>query len=203
MALAAYAVPNVIMNNDSSSTSNTSTNKVATNNNSDTNKIIKNNKTANASKNTKAINKDKLEIDSLMSNTYTLKTANSNENPFKSPNNNEKKDNKNVKKDVPTTNDSKTLPNTIGMNNNVMGNNFTAIPTQTAPATPQKQETPMSLRAIAQTNNKIIAVIDAGGKKTSAFIGTAIADYTVTDIDSEHVYLQDDDGNTRVLDLAK
>lgn len=208
LALATYAVPNVIMNNDSSSVSNSKTNKVASNTNTNKDKdkdkdsIIKNGNTVNASKSSKSINKDKLEIDSLMSNSYTLKTADSNNNPFKSP---VSSNNKDTKKENININQPQNLPKTIGINNNdVMGNNFTAVPsTQVQENIPQKKETQMTLRAIAQTNNNIIAVIEAGGKKTSAFIGTAIADYTVTDIDSEHVYLQDDDGNTRVLDLSK
>lgn len=59
------------------------------------------------------------------------------------------------------------------------------------------------LKAIAQANDKVIAVIESGGKRTTAFIGSTIGSYTVTDIDSQHVYMQSDNGFTKTLDLVK
>ena len=73
------------------------------------------------------------------------------------------------------------------------------------PETPKNSETNnMVLKAIAQSGNKVIAIIDAGGKKITAFVGSMVgSNYIVTDIEGDHVRLQSLSGETATLKLAR
>lgn len=197
-ALLAYAVPNVLLKDNTAlpkpNTTNTASNK--------DNKLTTSN-TANASENKKDVNKNKLEIDNLINKSYALKTANTETNPFKSITSAKDKAKTHNTQPNTTTNNNLNTPSSIPMNIDRVDNNVMAIPNSGMSAGMPEKETAMTLRAIAQTNNKIIAVIEADGKRTSAFIGTNIGEYTVTDIDNEHVYLQNDMGYSRILDLSK
>ena len=60
----------------------------------------------------------------------------------------------------------------------------------------------MKVKAIASTGEKKIAVVEMGGKTSSVFVGSAVGNFIVTDIDEAHVYLQNFEGYSAVLDLG-
>lgn len=62
----------------------------------------------------------------------------------------------------------------------------------------------MSLKAIAQSGNRIVAVIDYGGKRTTAFVGSMVgSEYIITDIEGDTVRLQSLTGETGSLKLSR
>ena len=193
-AVVAYAVPNVILNNSetpaqTSIQTPTQTAQVETKN-------VEN--TANASQTSNkgvSVNSDKLNIEKLTSSPYQLRTNKAEAHPFRAVNA--------VKQTPSNTTINNTSQKPMNNPSTIPIGNVMAKPNGALPATPQMKDTNMKLLAIAQTGSKIIAVIEVEGKRTSAFIGTSIGDYTVTDIDSNHVYLQGNSGMTKVLDLVK
>lgn len=204
LALIAYAVPNVILKGDSS---NTASSNVATSTATESSKsAVKDNKaSANKKKDKKSVSKDKLEIDNLTQNTYALKsTEKANvSNPFLSSTDNAKalQDKEKVLQDK---NKNNKLPETINMEaGDHIGNNIVATPPAMKIEEPKAPAGDFKLKAIAQANDKVIAVIETGGKRTTSFIGSTIGSYTITDIDSQHVYMQSDNGFTKTLDLVK
>lgn len=202
----AFAVPH-ILNGGSGSTAK---NMKATGTKTESTSAVKQN-SANAS--TKAgTGSDKLKIDNLVKNTYTLQSTTAQTNPFASLTSDEQKHKQEQEAKAQQAKqqkaDSKTLPSTVNVGDHI-DNNFTAPPADfTAPpadfAAPQAASTDgLKLKAIAQTGDKIIAVIESDGKRYSSFVGSTVGSFTVTDIDSSHAYLQDDNGFTSVLDLSK
>lgn len=65
-----------------------------------------------------------------------------------------------------------------------------------------KTSSGMKLKAIASSGDKRVAVVEANGKVTTAFIGSAVGTYIVTDISESQVQLQDFKGNTVTLGLV-
>ena len=202
LALVAYAVPNVILKNNAEN----ATSNVASSSATDSSKsAVKSNKASANTKKSKTISKDKLEIDNLTKSTYALKSTeltNATTNPFLSNADNEKamQDKEKVMQDKEKQNK---LPKTVGVEaGEHIGNNIVAPPTMKVEA-PKAPAGDFKLKAIAQANDKVIAVIESGGKRTTAFIGSTIGSYTITDIDSQHVYMQSDNGFTKTLDLVK
>lgn len=203
LALVAYAVPNIVLKNSENASSNIDTSTASDSSQS----AVKNNK-ANANKNTKksksGINKDKLEIDSLTKTTYALKSTElpQTTNPFLSTAESTKAMQAKEKVEKDKVQNVK-LPQSIGVEGDHIRNNVVTTPVMQQAETPKAPVGDFKLKAIAQTNDKVIAVVETGGKRTTAFIGTTIGSYTVTDIDSQHVYMQSDNGFTKVLDLVK
>lgn len=195
----AFAVPHILNGGSGSTAKNTK----ATGTKTESTSAVKQN-SANAS--TKAdTGSDKLKIDNLVKNTYTLQSTTAQTNPFASLTSDEQKQKQEQEAKAQQTKqqkaDSKTLPSTVNVGDHI-DNNFTAPPTDFA--APQAASTDgLKLKAIAQTGDKIIAVIESGGKRYSSFVGSTVGPFTVTDIDSSHAYLQDDNGFTSVLDLSK
>lgn len=195
----AFAVPH-ILNGGSGSTAK---NMKATGTKTESTSAVKQN-SANAS--TKAgTGSDKLKIDNLVKNTYTLQSTTAQTNPFASLTLDEQKHKQEQEAKAQQAKqqkaDSKTLPSTVNVGDHI-DNNFTAPPADFA--APQAASTDgLKLKAIAQTGDKIIAVIESDGKRYSSFVGSTVGSFTVTDIDSSHAYLQDDNGFTSVLDLSK
>ena len=195
----AFAVPH-ILNGGSGSTAK---NMKATGTKTESTSAVKQN-SANAS--TKAgTGSDKLKIDNLVKNTYTLQSTTTQTNPFASLTLDEQKHKQEQEAKAQQAKqqkaDSKTLPSTVNVGDHI-DNNFTAPPADFA--APQAASTDgLKLKAIAQTGDKIIAVIESDGKRYSSFVGSTVGSFTVTDIDSSHAYLQDDNGFTSVLDLSK
>lgn len=195
----AFAVPHILNGGSGSTAKNTK----ATGTKTESTSAVKQN-SANAS--TKAdTGSDKLKIDNLVKNTYTLQSTTAQTNPFASLTSDEQKQKQEQEAKVKQTKqqkaDSKTLPSTVNVGDHI-DNNFTAPPADFA--APQAASTDgLKLKAIAQTGDKIIAVIESDGKRYSSFVGSTVGSFTVTDIDSSHAYLQDDNGFTSVLDLSK
>ena len=199
----AFAVPH-ILNGGSGSTAK---NAKATGTKTESTSAVKQN-SANAS--TKADTwSDKLKIDNLVKNTYTLQSTTAQTNPFASLTSDEQKQKQEQEAKAQQTKqqkaDSKTLPSTVNVGDHI-DNNFTAPPADFAASQAASQAAStdgLKLKAIAQTGDKIIAVIESDGKRYSSFVGSTVGSFTVTDIDSSHAYLQDDNGFTSVLDLSK
>ena len=204
LALVAYAVPNVVLKDSGNASSNINTSKSTADS---TQSAVKNNK-ASANKNDKesksGISKDKLEIDNLTKNTYSLKSTeiSTTTNPFLSTADSTKaiQDKEKAEKDKQK---NVKLPQTVGVEGEHITNNVVATPAMQKFEAPQAPAGDFKLKAIAQANDKVIAVVETGGKRTTAFVGTTIGSYTVTDIDSQHVYMQSDNGFTKTLDLMK
>ncbi len=191
VAVAAYGIPHVLNGNDSSSSS-----KVATTSSSkgDSGSGIKENKASANKKSGNKVNNEKLELDNLTQQSYALQSATQEVSPFASPTTINPK----------TDNNQKKLPDSVSVGH--IENNISAFPQTTPtlnPSKPNSGNTNLKLKAVAQSNDRIIAVIEDGGKRTSAFVGTTIGNYTVTNIDSEHAYLQSNDGYAMTLDLTK
>ena len=180
----AYAVPNLILK-DSDSSPTAETTQVEKQN--------VENKASASQPSGPSINQDKLNVEKLIPSPYQLRTNKAEAHPFRVINAVKQNQQTNTTTTTKTMNTPSTVP--IG---NVM-----AKPNSALPLAPQGKEADMKLLAIAQTGSKIIAVIEVEGKRTSAFIGTSVGNYTVTDIDSNHVYLQSNNGNTKVLDMIK
>ena len=203
LALVAYAVPNVVLKDSGNASSNIDISKSSDSSQS----AVKNNK-ASANKSDKkskaGISKDKLEIDNLTKNTYSLKSTATptTTNPFLSTADSAKamQDKEKAEKDKEK---NVKLPQTINVEGEHIGNNIVAPPAMQKFEAPQAPAGDFKLKAIAQANDKVIAVVETGGKRTTAFVGTTIGSYTITDIDSQHVYMQSDNGFTKVLDLMK
>lgn len=195
----AFAVPHILNGGSGSTAKNTK----ATGTKTESTSAVKQN-SANAS--TKAdTGSDKLKIDNLVKNTYTLQSTTAQTNPFASLTSDEQKQKQEQEAKTQQAKqqkaDSKTLPSTVNVGDHI-DNNFTAPPADFA--APQAASTDgLKLKAIAQTGDKIIAVIESDGKRYSSFVGSTVGSFTVTDIDSSHAYLQDDNGFTSVLDLSK
>ena len=195
----AFAVPHILNGGSGSTAKNTK----ATGTKTESTSAVKQN-SANAS--TKAdTGSDKLKIDNLVKNTYTLQSTTAQTNPFASLTSDEQKQKQKQEAKAQQTKqqkaDSKPLPSTVNVGDHI-DNNFTAPPADFA--APQAASTDgLKLKAIAQTGDKIIAVIESDGKRYSSFVGSTVGSFTVTDIDSSHAYLQDDNGFTSVLDLSK
>lgn len=179
----AYAVPNLILK-DSDSSPTAETTQVEKQN--------VENKASASQPSGPSINQDKLNVEKLISSPYQLKTNKAEAHPFRVINAVKQNQQTNT-----TTVKPMNTPSTVPIGN-VM-----AKPNGAPPLAPQGKEADMKLLAIAQTGSKVIAVIEVEGKRTSAFIGTSVGNYTVTDIDSNHVYLQSNNGNTKVLDMIK
>lgn len=195
----AFAVPHILNGGNGSTAKNTK----ATGTKTESTSAVKQN-SANAS--TKAdTGSDKLKIDNLVKNTYTLQSTTAQTNPFASLTSDKQKQKQwqeaKAQQAKQQKADSKTLPSTVNVGDHI-DNNFTAPPADFA--APQAASTDgLKLKAIAQTGDKIIAVIESDGKRYSSFVGSTVGSFTVTDIDSSHAYLQDDNGFTSVLDLSK
>ena len=195
----AFAVPHILNGGSGSTAKNTKETGTKTESAS----AVKQN-SANAS--TKAdTGSDKLKIDNLVKNTYTLQSTTAETNPYASLTSDEQKQKQEQEAKAQQAKqqkvDSKALPSTVNVGDHI-GNNFTAPPADFA--APQAASTDgLKLKAIAQTGDKIIAVIESDGKRYSSFVGSTVGSFTVTDIDSSHAYLQDDNGFTSVLDLSK
>lgn len=189
--VAAVGIPYIISHPNATSNVVTTTAK-------STGDSVKQNK---ASANKKAKNNDakvsneKLELNKLTHGTYSLQSAENNTSPFMSAVINNKANDKNK-------NNDKALPDTMTIGQHI-DNNLKAVPTS-VPVTFAPSDNGRSdfrLKAVAQTNDRAIAVIESGGKRVSAFVGTSIGNYTVTNIDSEHAYLQSNDGYALTLSL--
>lgn len=192
--VAAVGVPYIISHPNATSNVVTTTAK-STGDSVKQNKASANKKTK---KNDAKANNEKLELNKLTHETYSLQSAESNANPFMSAAVNSKTNDKNKK-------DDKALPSTMTVGQHI-DNNLKAVPT-TVPtvSTPNDKgngKSDFTLKAVAQTNDRAIAVIESGGKRVSAFVGTSIGNYTVTNIDSEHAYLQSNDGYALTLSLV-
>ena len=205
LALVAYAIPNVILKNSGED----ATSNIASSTANDASKsAVKNNKASANKQKSKGISKDKLEIDNLTKSTYSLKSTeltNATTNPFLSSNDNAKalQDKEKILQEKEKKN-NKLLPKTVGVETgDHIGNNVVAPPAMQQVEAPQAPAGDFKLKAIAQANDKVIAVVESGGKRTTAFIGSTIGSYTITDIDSQHVYMQSDNGFTKTLDLVK
>lgn len=187
--VAAVGVPYIISN--PKATSNVVTTTAKSNDDSiKQNKASANKKT---NKNRAKVNNEKLELNKLTHETYSLQSAENSSSPFMSAAINNKSNNKK---------DEKSLPDTMTIGQHI-DNNLKAAPTS-APAASKpsdKSKSDFTLKAVAQTNDRAIAVIESGGKRVSAFVGTSIGNYTVTNIDSEHAYLQSNDGYALTLSL--
>lgn len=61
----------------------------------------------------------------------------------------------------------------------------------------------MKVKAIAETDKKVVAVIESKGKRVTAFIGTVIDGWTITDIRDGSVHLQNNEGKTYSLQISK
>ena len=206
LALVAYAIPNVILKNSGED----ATSNIASSTANDTSKsTVKNNKASANKQKSKGISKDKLEIDNLIKSTYALKSTeltNVTTNPFLSSNDNAKalQDKEKILQEKEKKN-NKLLPKTIGIESggDHIGNNVVTTSPSMQVEAPKAPAGDFKLKAIAQANDKVIAVVESGGKRTTAFIGSTIGSYTITDIDSQHVYMQSDNGFTKTLDLVK
>lgn len=163
-------------------------------------KITENKANANTKK---TVDKNKLQIDNLISSTYTLQSLNEG-NPFKSNSSNKNTTNNSSSKNNRSL-ENKPLPNTIPINGEQhIDNNISTRPSFSSNGQDNKQSGKvMLLKAIAQTNNKTIAVVESDGKRSTLFIGSSIDDFIVTDIDGGHVYMQNSNtGETKTLNLA-
>lgn len=191
--VAAVGVPYLISHPNA-----TTSNVVTTTAKSSGDSVKQNKASANkkSKKNAAKANNEKLELNKLTHDTYTLQSAESSASPFMSAAVNNKSVDKNKK-------DDKALPDTMTIGQHI-DNNLKAVPTSapavTAPT--DKGKSDFTLKAVAQTNDRAIAVIESGGKRVSAFVGTSIGNYTVTNIDSEHAYLQSNDGYALTLSLV-
>lgn len=197
--VASIGIPKIINGNNTQTTS--SVQKADNTNKQDKSSEINTEKKKNK-KNTKGkkISKDKLEVDNLIGNQEPLASINATNDVF--VNNFEMSAKKQlVKENIPQKNSVK-IPE---INETIPQEQQSEVPNPKV-VMPQKENevSKMALKAIAQSGNKIVAVIDYGGKRTTAFVGSMVgSEYIITDIDGDSVRLQSLSGETASLKLSR
>ena len=213
VALLAYAIPTQFMKDDGASTPDSSGTAVVSTSKPNGKGNARGDNQAQEKKN---ISNDKLTVNNLKSNTESkLKSVAENNNPFE-------EDPELVKRQRERQEKQKEKDEKVEIGNNVTAKPDTSSSSaknakndkkdkkdtkssKNARGANTKKETKpnMKVKAIAETDKKVVAVIESKGKRVTAFIGTVIDGWTITDIRDGSVHLQNNEGKTYSLQISK